>query len=165
MFDAIDTKIEALQRQSAPKADLPDSLRPDHVAVNDSSRGTGTLLLEGLKLGAHVQGQSVDMENWELQLVQRILQHADDQSGPRFQRPELSDDRLELVHRRFLERIKYAQMDDRQTRIDEAYEQTFGWIWENNQSTDLQWSSFPDWLSSSSSLYWVTGKVSVRPIM
>lgn len=165
MLNVIDAKLDAIHQQDASDLNPPDLSMPERVPAEDSPDGMGSLLLNRLNWGAYLQGQPVEISGWEKQLVTAILQSTDDQSGTIVSQLKLSDDRLKLVHRRFLRRLEYAQMDDRHMRIEEAYENTFRWIWGREQNTEQQWSNFPNWLESPSQLYWVTGKVSATSII
>lgn len=164
-FDVIDAKLDAIQQQDHSDTHLPASSMPERVAAEDSTRGIGSLLLNRLNWGVHLQGQSVDVSGWERQLVSAILQSTDKQLEKTTSTLDLSNARLQLVRRRFLQRLEYPQMDDRHVRIEKAYENTFQWIWESNPITEQPWSNFPNWLESDSSLYWVTGKVNAPPIV
>lgn len=157
MLGTMDAKLDAMQQQRLSETDLPgSSISP--VTPADSVQGIGSLLLDRLRRGAHLQGQPVDISGWEKRLITAILQSTDDQSGTRVVNSELSHDRLNLVNQRFLQKLEYRQMKDRHAKIDEAYEDTFKWIWERTPNTDQQWSSFPSWLEWPTSLYWVAGK-------
>lgn len=160
MFETIDARLDAIQQQRPSGTGLQDSSVSKPAALGDSAQGIGSLLLGRLEWGAHLQGQQLDKIDWEMRLIRAILHPTDDQPGTMVSEVELSDDRLKLCYQRFLQRLEYSQMDDRHMKIDEAYEETFRWIWEQDDGTDRQWSSFPDWLESPTSLYWVTGKVS-----
>ncbi|KAK1713466.1 hypothetical protein BDP67DRAFT_435703 [Colletotrichum lupini] len=58
----------------------------------------------------------------------------------------------------FLASFAYKVMDDRHSRIIEAHQETFRWIFEHPSAGFEKWSNFKDWLKSDSKLYWITGK-------
>ncbi|KAK1503021.1 uncharacterized protein CCOS01_09179 [Colletotrichum costaricense] len=58
----------------------------------------------------------------------------------------------------FLASFAYKVMDDRHSRIIEAHQETFRWIFEHPSAGSEKWSNFKDWLKSDSKLYWITGK-------
>lgn len=126
------------------------------------TRGTGSVFLDSLEARARARGSGIDVRFWEIQCVEGFLQIAKDDSLD-VKPLSMSQQRLKVVRRRFLDRFKYAHMEDRQTQIDDAHEKTFRWIWETTSTADQSWSSFPQWLASSSSLYWITGKVRTPP--
>jgi hypothetical protein len=48
-------------------------------------------------------------------------------------------------------------MKDRESRIPDAYEKAFEWIFEGKRSDVRSWSNFEHWLQFSEGLYWITG--------
>lgn len=72
--------------------------------------------------------------------------------------PLIADLRQEALTRKFLDRLCYPGMKNREEGIAEAHEETFKWIFESQSSCHGSYSSFGDWLGSNSNLYWMTGK-------
>jgi len=66
--------------------------------------------------------------------------------------------RRQHLERRFIARLPYDQMDDRESRIVDAHEATLCWIYADPQKGENGWSNFKTWLESSEQLYWITGK-------
>jgi hypothetical protein len=65
--------------------------------------------------------------------------------------------RMKALSDRFLMRLRFSNINDRHERISLAHEKTFKWIFKSPEGVSF-WSDFPNWLSSSAPLYWITGK-------
>lgn len=82
-------------------------------------------------------------------LVDRTAVQADDQS-----------------RHRFLQSLKYPDFNARRNQVLEAYSDTWNWIFPGKVEelsdyaflSAIKWDSFSDWLSSSDSIYWISGK-------
>ena len=72
--------------------------------------------------------------------------------------PRISAYRESELRERFLGRLGYPSMNDRQERIQEAHEATFRWLFVDAENTEMKWSNFKSWLQSNDQLYWITGK-------
>ena len=70
----------------------------------------------------------------------------------------VSQDRQEYVSRKLLNDLKFSEMNDRPSRIAEAHEKTFQWIFQEPRMGPKSWESFVQWLESGDPLYWMTGK-------
>ncbi len=57
-----------------------------------------------------------------------------------------------------LESLRFPQMQDRYEAIASAHKKTFTWIFKDPVKHQRPWSSFSDWLTNGSGLYWVQGK-------
>jgi hypothetical protein len=55
-------------------------------------------------------------------------------------------------------RLYYVGVDDREERITDAYDKTFGWIFADQDVSTQRWSDFRAWLTSETPLYWIPGK-------
>lgn len=65
----------------------------------------------------------------------------------------------EAVENNILESLRFTAIGDRQNAIDEAYEKTFEWIFQENDPRDVRsWSNFTSWLKKGSGIYWINGK-------
>ncbi|GKT94312.1 hypothetical protein Ct61P_12162 [Colletotrichum tofieldiae] len=71
---------------------------------------------------------------------------------------DLSDPRQEELQAAFLASLVYDVMDDRHSRIIEAHEKTFRWLFQPPSEDTAKWANFKEWLESDASLYWITGK-------
>jgi polynucleotide 5'-kinase involved in rRNA processing len=65
-------------------------------------------------------------------------------------------DELAISH--LLQSWRFPTMRHRQEEIKEAYQRTFQWIFQITYNERRPWSSFTDWLSQDSRVYWVNGK-------
>jgi hypothetical protein len=70
----------------------------------------------------------------------------------------LSKARKETLLQRFLLRLQYYGMTDREYGIHEAHEETFKWVFEDSGNASVSWSNLKEWLESDNNLYWITGK-------
>lgn len=75
----------------------------------------------------------------------------------------LSQADRERAQSRLAASLQYEGMIDRESRIVNAHESTFQWIFQDNlyqdhQSRVIKWSNFRQWLESDDPLYWITGK-------
>ncbi|KAK2613214.1 hypothetical protein N8I77_000140 [Diaporthe amygdali] len=69
---------------------------------------------------------------------------------------------------RFLQSLKYPDFNQRRNQIDNAYNETFQWIFVGNHEdgsgedyehfSEIKWASFSNWLRSTNTLYWISGK-------
>lgn len=63
------------------------------------------------------------------------------------------------AEQRILDFLRFSTMDDRHIAIRQAHAQTFRWIFETSPSDGPRSpTKFVEWLRSSDSLYWVSGK-------
>ncbi|KAF2007973.1 hypothetical protein P154DRAFT_13040 [Amniculicola lignicola CBS 123094] len=70
---------------------------------------------------------------------------------------QMKKEDLEQFDKGLLRWIRFSEVDDRQTKISEAYHKTFDWIFRHPPHN--AWSNFSTWLiSESEPLYWITGK-------
>ena len=70
-----------------------------------------------------------------------------------------AQDRLEhKLQQKLLQRLRFADIQDRHDQIAEAHKETFQWIFQDPAVTGKPWSNFESWLKTGQSLYWITGK-------
>ena len=66
------------------------------------------------------------------------------------------------AHQRFLESLFFPEIDVRQEKITEAFDQTCSWIFDEpidrRQKKDRPQYNFPDWLRTGNGVYWISGK-------
>ena len=123
-----------------------------------SKEGIGAAFLNVLSSQVDSTVQDYGIQSLQEDLIAAIYQERAVESitaTPSPQIPACREDRLREV---FLERLRYAGMNDRVDRIAKAYEKTFQWIFEDGSLQQTRWSDFRNWLESDSSLYWITGK-------
>lgn len=63
-----------------------------------------------------------------------------------------------FIENRFLEDLYFLCMHDRQEGIEDAYDDTYSWIFRGDAMEERGWDSFPAWLKSDNGIYWITGK-------
>lgn len=71
---------------------------------------------------------------------------------------EISDGRRTVLEKKFISRLDYDGMHDRELHVEEAHAATFHWIFENPQGRAHTWDDYAQWLRSEDRLYWITGK-------
>ena len=59
-------------------------------------------------------------------------------------------------HDRFLESLRFDDMNLRGNEISESHQKTFGWIFKDG--TNLPWDNFNRWLQKGQEMYWISGK-------
>ncbi|RDL31835.1 uncharacterized protein BP5553_09237 [Venustampulla echinocandica] len=63
---------------------------------------------------------------------------------------------IALLRQKFLDRLSFRRMSDRQEEIHPAHEETFNWIYQ--PAAGQPWGNFREWLHHGEGLYWITGK-------
>lgn len=71
---------------------------------------------------------------------------------------QMSGSRMKYLNARFLSSLSFRGMDDRESRIAEAHENTLRWVFDPPTTERPNWQSLTGWLESDSQLYWITGK-------
>lgn len=61
------------------------------------------------------------------------------------------------LRNRFLERLRFADMNVRIQTVEEAYEETFRWVFDQPHE-DQKWSNFGLWLENGGGTFWISGK-------
>lgn len=105
-------------------------------------------------------GYRDDCDRWRAEIIVAIHQENRDLAGRISLKYGANEQHL---LRKLIGRLRFEEMTDRQERIAEAYRETFQWIFSELESESLDvatstWVSFPQWLQTDSSLYWITGK-------
>jgi hypothetical protein len=62
----------------------------------------------------------------------------------------------EAQMKQFLGSLADEEMNARRNQIQRSHTDTFSWVFDKN--SQQPWDSFPDWVSSDDSLYWISGK-------
>lgn len=63
---------------------------------------------------------------------------------------------ISVLRQKFLDRLCFRQMSDRQEGIRPAHKETFDWIYQ--PAAGQPWGNFRDWLHHGEGVYWITGK-------
>ncbi|OTB13769.1 hypothetical protein K445DRAFT_63881 [Daldinia sp. EC12] len=71
---------------------------------------------------------------------------------------KVTETRKLALQDKFISRLFYDGIYDRELGITVAHEKTFRWIFDTEDSQDRPWDSFCHWLQSDQRLYWITGK-------
>lgn len=70
------------------------------------------------------------------------------------------DEKETSIRKWILDSLGFANMQNRQEEVAQAYHTTFEWIFEepNKETKSLPWTNFVDWLRHGDGIYWVNGK-------
>lgn len=116
---------------------------------NTVRMGVGSLALEYL-----TSGLRHEIKSEFLGALIAIIQNTGASSAPQdLSSIQLSQQRRHHLEKIFVSRIRYDTIQERELTIKDAYQGTFRWIFDDENST-----SFKNWLSSDGKLYWITGK-------
>ena len=58
----------------------------------------------------------------------------------------------------FLASLHFPEINSRKEGIDDAYKETFQWIFDPSDEALRPWSNFMRWLAKDSGFYWINGK-------
>lgn len=72
--------------------------------------------------------------------------------------PIIGPARTTSIEEHLRERLWFEGIEERETRLLDAYKSTFDWLWEHGTGVSHKWDSFVDWLETDSRTYWITGK-------
>jgi hypothetical protein len=138
---------------------MQTSLVSSMKKVNASTESIGERFLEFIKESQIWQGHYVtDCDRWRTEIIEAIHQDNSDFAG----QISLSHGKQEkLLLGKLIRLLRFEEMTDRHERIAEAYEETFQWIFNDEDVDSVEeptWSNFPKWLQAESTLYWITGK-------
>lgn len=64
----------------------------------------------------------------------------------------------EAIENAVLSALYFRRMDTREGQIQEAFKNTFSWIFEDPMEHQKPWSNFRQWLEDGSGCYWIAGK-------
>lgn len=120
--------------------------------------GIGSLFLEFLVEKAGIEARDNEKSSLQQELMREIYGSSETDFEKKRLPPSVSETRREDFHKALLAKLHYTGMEDRESRVVEAHESTFQWIFEDRRESQRPWSSFKDWLISDSQLYWITGK-------
>lgn len=127
--------------------------------ISKREEGLGSTLIAYLihELGSTNDfGKSVSLRNSLLDAVYQSEQGGEYQlDTSAFQIPK---SRRTALVKKFLSKIEYDNMYDRELMVAEAHHATFRWIFETKDSQQRPWVDFGQWLKSNQQLYWITGK-------
>lgn len=116
---------------------------------NTAKMGAGSLALEYL-----TSGLRHEIKSEFLGALIAIIQNTDAPSAPQdLSSIQLSQQRRQHLEKIFISRIRYDTIQERELTIKDAYQGTFRWIFDDENTT-----GFKNWLSSDGKLYWITGK-------
>lgn len=109
--------------------------------------------------------QIEDRDRWQADLINAIHQTYEQDQAPNdlaqtsARAAEITQEkRSEWFTSQLLSRLRFPNIRDQQDRIPEAFQRTFGWIFQDDERQNREWSSFPDWLERGVGTYWITGK-------
>ncbi|KAI7328881.1 hypothetical protein KC315_g6432 [Hortaea werneckii] len=94
---------------------------------------------------AETQGKLIDLARDNQTLRATTIQG--------FENLKMSDAKEQLLRSLF-----YPEHAARREMVKPPWSDTFDWVFDETFESTTYWSSFPTWLKSGSSLYWITGK-------
>ncbi|KAJ9137859.1 p-loop containing nucleoside triphosphate hydrolase [Pleurostoma richardsiae] len=155
--------MKSLENQDVIKQQLAQSHKDNHKLKSriekmaDDGEGLGSTLVRYLVWGAD--------STWSRELAQSIFDglleavynsekyHNSDASAFK-----IGKSRRATLERKFLSKLQYDGMQDRELTVVEAHQTTFRWILEQEDDQQRPWTNFRHWLESDQQLYWITGK-------
>ena len=124
----------------------------------DNQAGIGDTVIKALATRIKSTEQHQFVQVLQGSLVSRLELEAAAGKTSNLDAPKISEERKQHLQKIFSNRLRYHDMEDRESRIAEPYRKTFSWIFSHAASPSNRWSNFKDWLESDSRLYWITGK-------
>ncbi|KAK7448616.1 hypothetical protein CaCOL14_011739 [Colletotrichum acutatum] len=178
---SLNTSLLHSLREYAAKSEEQQIAILEKLDIIQDNTGTltSTSIVEGQEASWNAPGDAViafivrsldaepeDREKSAMELRHGILQrillnttsrvnHGEEVGPPSINLPR---DREKQLQATILASFVYDVMDDRHSRIIDAHEETFRWIFEHPKEDPGKWSDFKDWLKSDEQLYWITGK-------
>jgi len=94
--------------------------------------------------------------------VKEVIQLEHERTRQEF-RDQSKEDEKKAKHRKLVESLEYARMNQRRSDIAESHARTCDWIFqepdgETSETSSESSNSFARWLKSDGSLYWISGK-------
>lgn len=127
-----------------------------HAAL--SKRGLGAVLSDFLASKIGPSDLAHEKRALKEDLISALYTNNESHATNHVVLPSITPDREEHLRTVFSDRLSYRGINEREVRIERAYEKTFQWIFKNNTPQQKRWSNFKDWLESDEKLYWITGK-------
>ncbi|KAI1417239.1 hypothetical protein F5Y13DRAFT_202765 [Hypoxylon sp. FL1857] len=130
-----------------------NELASNIAQISDRQYGLGSALIEYF---AYNRGNPSESDNLRKSLIDAIY----DSSRPHIANVlafEIPEARRSALERRFLSKIRYRDMNEREEMVVEAHVATFRWIFDAGDQS-RPWANFCHWLESDQQLYWITGK-------
>ena len=123
----------------------------------DHQAGIGNTILRavGSRTKPDEQGNTYDLHEG---VVSALYKDSSDGISTNLPTPHVPIERKKHLQNVFLSQLRYHDMEDREGRIANPYEDTFRWIFVEDFSRSASSSNFKEWLESESKLYWITGK-------
>lgn len=73
--------------------------------------------------------------------------------------PQLEQEiQLFIIESCILDSLSFSAMSNRFQSVERAHARTFDWVYYENQTGPVPWSSFVDWLRHGTGIYWINGK-------
>lgn len=151
-------KLDSVVQASSTQSKTLDDDTTDSL---DISNGIGAEILRSIITAAELANNEEDLQQIRSDWTNRIIGALFTERAEACQThvvPQLSEERQLDLQRLVLKSLHFPLIDDRSKRVSDAHKATFEWVFDQNLAEDQHWSSLPQWLASSSSLYWITGK-------
>ncbi|KAI1275807.1 hypothetical protein F5Y07DRAFT_409016 [Xylaria sp. FL0933] len=130
---------------------------------NPATDTLGTATLEYLNSRTESQSVKREIEEIRKDIEQLLLGRQGYQdfgrvSGQKYPKIEMDPTKREDVEARIVSSLRYKEMDNRESNIAKAHENTLQWLFKVDNITGRKDTQFRQWLESSEQLYWITGK-------
>ena len=129
--------------------------------VDRRTRGLGETFLAYVEQAKEWQADYMDdCRRWQADLVDAIHRDAQPTLALGNDIAERAETRVreQRLQARLLESLRFSELSDRHSRIAEAHDKTFQWIYRHPRVENNSWKSFTNWLQGDTLLYWITGK-------
>lgn len=124
--------------------------------VKDAAKGFGSMVVEYLT--ERLEQPDAGRADLLKTLVGAIYNGSEVSDNTPASNIHLSDRRREMLQQKFIARLYYRGMQDREDGILQAHEKTFQWVFEDSGHVSVPWSDLKEWLASGNAMYWITGK-------
>ncbi|OTA70031.1 hypothetical protein K449DRAFT_321145 [Hypoxylon sp. EC38] len=129
-----------------------NGLASDIAQISDRQCGLGSALIEYYAY----RGNQSESDNLRKSLID-VIYDSSRAPAANVLAFELPEARRSALEKRFLSKIRYRDMNEREGMVVEAHVATFRWIFDAEEQS-RPWTDFCHWLESGQQLYWITGK-------
>ena len=111
-----------------------------------NSQGLGTLILDLLISKSNTTDQAEERKHLKQGLIGAILRSDVQSMDVAEYGPEISSLRHQELTKRFVARLHFPCMEDREDQIAPAHANTFRWIFDEDSQQKQKWTNFKQWL-------------------
>ncbi|KAI0432913.1 hypothetical protein F5Y09DRAFT_300773 [Xylaria sp. FL1042] len=154
--------LEHLRRHSLGNPSVARTNTSWELDRDPTTDTLGTAILEYLKSRSESKSAKVEIEEIKKDIEQLVLGkqgYRDYGSvfGQKYPKIEIEPTKREDVETRIISSLRYYGINNRESNIAKAHENTLQWIFKDNVPGRKD-TRFRQWLESSERLYWITGK-------